>query len=167
MHGSLHPFIGATLTLLLTGSALHGQDPSAITLIGGASQYDLSGTGTAPFVAVRYERLVTRALVLEGGVEYLTYSPQFGDRRHHVFPEVMIQLQVPGGSLRPYVGAGAGLSFGTGAFRSLVDLTLAGAGGFRIITSSAWSMRAELRVRSVDPWTGVTADWGFGIARSF
>jgi hypothetical protein len=79
----------------------------------------------------------------------------------------MAQLQVPRGSLRPYLGAGAGIAFTKEGDTTFTDFTLAGAGGLRIVASSAWSFRGELRIRAVDPWTGTTADWGFGITRAF
>jgi hypothetical protein len=159
--------IALVVGLIASASALHAQTDNALTLMGGASQYDLSGTGTGPFAAVRYERRVRPALIAEAGVAYMTDRQEFRPREHHVFPEVMLQLQVPRGSLRPYLGAGAGLAFSWAGDASKTDLTLAGAGGLRLAVGSAWSVRAELRLRAVDPWVGTTADWGVGVTRFF
>ena len=30
-----------------------------------------------------------------------------------------------------------------------------------------WGVRGELRMRSIDPWVGTTADWGLGVTRRF
>ena len=160
-------FVALAVLCITSASALQAQTENAFTVMGGVSQYDLSGTGTGPFAAVRYERLIRPALIAGAGIAYMTDRQEFRVREHHVFPEVMLQLQVPRGSLRPYLGAGAGLAFSSAGDFSETDWTLAGAGGLRIAAGSAWSIRGELRIRAVDPWVGTTADWGFGVTRYF
>lgn len=152
-------------SLALYVAPLSAQTGPSIALVGGVSQYDLSGTGTAPFIAARADVVPGRArfMVFEAGLEFFAYDPQFGERRIHWFPEAMIQLQWPSAYFRPYLGAGAGYSFSS----ARDALTLSAAAGLRISLASTWALRGELRLRSVDPWTGVTADWGAGLSRSF
>ena len=154
--------------LLVTRVASLDAQTQMVGVAGGVSQYDLSGTGTEPFGAVRYGFTPARAsaVVLEGNLQYFRYRQQFGERRHHIFSEVMVQLQLPRGAFRPYLGAGAGFSFANGS-GDQADFTVAGAGGIRLVTQSRWIFGAELRVRAVDPWVGTTADWGLSIARGF
>jgi len=157
-------FLGVALAIGIVSPGA-AQTETSIGLMGGAAQYDLSGTGTAPFAAAWLDVVPARArwLVAEAGLAFFTYEPQSGERINHWFPEVMLQVQRPSGLLGPYLGAGVGYAFGSGnAFP-----TLAAAGGLRIRLHEDWALRGELRIRSVDPWTGTTADWGFGFSRRF
>jgi len=139
----------------------------AVALLAGVSQYDLSGTGTTPFGAVRFDLPVARAIILEPGLALLTYEPQFGERVTHVLPEVQLQVQRAASVFRPYLGAGMGASWAGRSGEDELDFTLAGSGGVRLVTQSAWVLRSELRVRVIDPWVGTTADWSLGVGRAF
>ena len=157
--------IFAMIPLMASAAPVAAQTETSVTLVGGAVQYDLSGTGTTPFIAARVEVVPASArfVVAEAGLEFVSYEPQFGERRHHWIPEAMVQLQVPAESFRPYLGVGIGYSYASTDSAP----TLAVAGGTRLRLTADWGLRAELRVRSIDPWTGSTADWGFGISRRF
>lgn len=139
----------------------------ALYLGGGASSYDLSGTGTAPVGSLLFAVPVSRMFVVEPAVGYLTYDAQVGVRVHHVTPEIQLQVQRPGERVRPYLGVGVGLSWGIVEGEDATDGTLSGAAGVRVRAGSAWILRGELRVRAIDPWVGTTADWTVGAGYRF
>lgn len=157
--------LGALAAVALTiPSVLHGQTEVSVGLIGGASQYDLSGTGTTGFAGLRLDVVPesARFIVLEAALEHFGYETQFGENETLWFPEAAVQLQIPGRVLRPYLGIGAGYAFSTYSAPTLFAL-----GGTRVRIASRWTLQAELRVRAVDPWGGSTADWGLGVSRRF
>jgi hypothetical protein len=136
----------------------------AIAFLGGPSSYDLAGTGTAGFGAVRFDLPSGRALVFEPGLTVFRYSTSAGERITYLLPELGVQVQVPGGPVRPYVGGGLGFSeFLSGRGQS--DLTLHAAAGLRADVGAGWGLRGEVRVRSIDPFAGSTADFGVGLSR--
>jgi hypothetical protein len=139
----------------------------AVSVLAGPSQYDLAGTGTTPFVALRLDLPVHRRLVLEPGFAYLSYESQGGARIHHVLPEAQLHVTGVGDAFRPYLGGGIGASWATSAADDEIDLTLSVATGLRVRAGSGWILRGELRVRAIDPWTGTTADWGVGVGKRF
>lgn len=154
----------AILTVLPAPAAAQ-QPERALMVIAGPSQYDLGGTGTAPFGAVRLALPLGRTFVFEPGLTYLSYTSQFDPRIHHILPEAQLQAQLPGETFRPYLGAGLGASLAVSEGDEVMDLTLSGAAGVRVLLGSGWMLGGELRVRVIDPWTGTTADWGFGLGR--
>lgn len=139
----------------------------AAGIVAGASQYDLSGTGTAPFASFRLNIPVGRNLVLEPALGFLSYEAQSGRRYHHILPEIQIQAQAYGARVRPYLGVGFGASWAVRPQEDQGDPTLSGAGGLRVILGTEWMLRGELRVRIIDPWGATTADWGLGLSRRF
>ncbi|MDX1568628.1 MAG: hypothetical protein R3223_12555 [Longimicrobiales bacterium] len=139
----------------------------AAGIVVGPSQYDLSGTGTSPFVSARIDIPVGRNLVVEPALTYLPYETQADRRIHHLIPEFSLQAQRYGEVFRPYLGVGFGLSWAVRPGADRQDPTLAGAAGVRILLGARWHLQGELRVRAIDPWAATTADWGIGIARRF
>lgn len=157
----------AVLALALVApSPIAGQD-RALALVGGAWQYDLSGTGTSAFGGLRLELPVGRVFVVEPGLTYAHYSSQFQTGVSYLLPEVQAQVQVPGRWVRPFLGGGVGLSHAWSGGGSADDLTLTGSVGTRVRVTDLWSARAELRVRSIDPFHATVAEWTLGIARRF
>jgi hypothetical protein len=142
------------------------QDRSvALAIVAGPFQYDLSGTGTSVFGAVRLDIPLTRYVVFEPGVTVGRYDPQFGSKITLIFPELQMQLRAPSDAVSPYLGAGVGPAFAIRGGQSETELFLTGALGVRVRLSSEWGMRGELRVRAIDPFAGTTAEWGIGISR--
>ncbi len=142
-----------------------GPERPTLTIMAGPSQYDLSGTGTAPFAGVAVAIPLGRFLLLEPALSVMQYNADFGLHVRHVFPEAQVQAQLPlAGGAAPYLGIGAGRTFVFESGDHFSALTLSAAGGIRIPLSPAWGVRGELRVRAVDPWGAVTADWGLGIS---
>jgi hypothetical protein len=138
----------------------------ALAVVGGAFQYDLSGTGTTGFGGVRLEWPLARYFLAEPGLTYARYTPQgVGGAVSLLFPEVQLQLVRPGGLLRPFVGVGAGPALALGGGASESELALSAGAGLRMRLAPEWSGRAELRLRAIDPWTGSAAEWTIGLAR--
>jgi hypothetical protein len=132
----------------------------------GISQFDLSGTGTAPFGSFRVEQEVNRFVVIEGALSYFRPEEQFGTRRHYFISEAQLQVQAPWSTFRPYLGVGGGAVIASGG-RGTRE-TLAASGGVRTALSSVWDVRGELRVRNVGQFfSATTAEWTAGIARRF
>jgi hypothetical protein len=139
----------------------------ALAVVGGAWEYDLSGTGTSVFGGLRLELPVRRFLVIEPGLTYAHYSSQFDQGVSYLLPEVQAQIQVPGRWVQPFLGGGVGLSYAWADGGSATDLSLSGSAGLRVRLAELWSARAELRVRSIDPFHKTIAEWTVGIARRF
>ena len=117
------------------------------------------------FGAVRLEIPLARYVLLEPGVTFGRYDPQFGSMVSLFFPEVQIQLGGTGGPVNPYLGVGAGPAFAFSNGASATELGLSAAVGIRVRLTSMWGARGELRVRAIDPFVGTTAEWGIGISR--
>lgn len=160
---------GVLLALLFTAAA--GASPAAaqslLTLTAGPSQYDLSGTGTAPFAAVRVMVPVHPVLSVEPSLGWMSYDSQFDDRTTLWFPEGQLVLHPWAGRVRPYLGAGAGVALVSGPGDDDIETTLSAALGALFDLNETWGVRGELRIRAVDPWVGTTADWGLGVTRRF
>ena len=145
----------------------------AVSLSAGAFQFDLSGTGTAPMVAARYEHPLTRYVLFEGGLAVARPEQQFGQKTTFLAPEAQFQLQLPlaGDRVAPYIGAGAGAAFDLrddefGGTQS--ELTISGAGGLRAWLNDQVGLRGELRVRGIGSgFEGSAAEWTAGVAVRF
>ena len=139
----------------------------AASLLAGVSQFDLSGTGTAPLLSARFEAEMRRWLVAEAALGTFRPEEQFGGRSRYTVPEVQLQVQVPGRVFRPYLGAGGGFVFrGDGRPRRG---TASGAGGLRVaLPGGRVDGRGELRVRGIGRSFGAsTADWTAGVGYRF
>lgn len=138
-----------------------------LSVLAGPSPYDLSGTGTGFAARATITlRPGPRVLLIEPALGYFSYEPQLaGSRQHWFLPELGVYLGAFGGTVRPYGGIGLGSGWSTGAGSSRQEFTLHAAAGLRIALTENWSLRGELRLRSVDPWTGNMADFGFGVSR--
>lgn len=167
--------IGSSIGLALACAGLPptalAQSGGSVGLLAGVSQYDLSGVGTVPTASFRATTGLERTLLGELALGYFAYTSQ-GDRQvNHVMPEIQLQAQWPREGLRPYMGAGAGFSHAwidvSGERASDTEPTLSLAGGVRLPVVAGWVLQAELRVRTIDPWTGTTGDWGLGLAGRF
>jgi hypothetical protein len=136
----------------------------ALAVLGGPSPYDLSGTGTGGFGAVRLEVPSGRLLVFEPGIAVFRYRSQADESITYLLPEVSAQVQVVGGPIRPYLGGGIGFTeFLSGRGQS--KFTLHGAAGLRIAIAGGWGLRGEARLRSIDPFHGNTFDLGVGLGK--
>lgn len=131
----------------------------------GASQFDLSGTGTTPFVALRLVFEANRFLLLEPGLGAMRPDEQLGRQVTYLLREAQVQLQVPGKVVRPYLGVGGGAIMAIDDDgNSDTELTLSAAGGLRIRLGSGPALVTELRVRGIgSEFTGSSAEWTAGL----
>jgi hypothetical protein len=136
---------------------------SEIGIAGGVAQWDLSGTGTAPFAALRVDRELTSWLILDGALGVLRPAEQVTERRTYLIPEAQLQVQLANGMIRPYLGAGVGyMKAISGSSRSYGIFS--GSGGARVTVSPLLDVRGELRVTGV---SATLAQWTLGLARRF
>jgi hypothetical protein len=167
----MRPYTKALAALLLCSTPLGAQSVPMIptlTLSGGVMQYDLSGTGDEMMYAARVEAPYSRLLILEGGIAGARLKQQFGDTTTFIVVDGQAQLQWPLRVVRPYIGAGAGMSIdarddedgGTDT-----DIALSAAVGARAPLRDRLGMRAELRVRGIGTnFSGSTAEWTLGLS---
>lgn len=155
--------LAAVAAAPLGAQAYHGRE---LSVLGGASSFDASGTGTASTAAVRVAQpLGGRWVLVEGSLAYAALDEQFSPSRTRVgVAEAQLQLQLPAGRLRPYVGLGGGvlryLSNASG--RPATPGTVSGAAGLRVRIASRIGARGELRVRGWEQ----TQSGGFGFVNS-
>jgi len=154
----------ALVLSVATTSALPAQGGPALTVVGGAAGYDLSGDGTSWVAGAALEFVPASAIVIEPGARVFRYGPQFGPEVTYLLPEMSVQAQLPLGAIRPYLGGGAGGAFVVEGDAS-DELTLHAAVGARVRVDGRWSIRPELRLRSVDPWAGTLGDFTLGVTR--
>jgi hypothetical protein len=152
------------VALLLPVRPGAAQGRLALGVAAGPSPYDLSGTGTGTSGAAFLAWRPARGLVVEPGVTVFSYRSQFGARTSLLFPELSVQGELVLGSFRPFIGGGAGGSFGLQG-EGEIALTLHAVGGARADLTDAWSLLGEMRIRAVRPWTGNTVDFLFGVSR--
>jgi hypothetical protein len=139
--------------LLTSAAALRGQTPTReISLAVGASQFDASGTGTAPIAALRVGApLVGRWMLGDFNLAYASLDEQFSSTSTRIgLAEGQLQAQLPATRLRPYVGFGGGWLhyFNNAAGRLATSPTLSGAVGLRMTLASTLLVRGELRLRT-------------------
>ena len=158
------------LLLLAAPHAVQAQREGPLSEAGimiGAARYDLTGTGTGFSLNAGITiPLVRRTVFLEPSVGLVTVTTQFGKHTAWMFPELTAQVQRPLGAVRPYVGAGLGTGTAGLSGAARWKLTLLALGGLRVHLGGRWGLRGEVRLRSVDPWNGHTADVGVGFTRS-
>ena len=144
-----------------------GRPRYAVGVVAGASQFDLSGTGTAGLLGARVEAELRRWLVAEGAVGFFRPGEQFGGRASYAIPEAQLQVQFPGRVVRPYLGAGGGYVFASGGGDA--EGTASGAGGLRVaLPGAGLDARGELRVRGIgQSFAGSTAEWTLGVGYRF
>jgi len=139
----------------------------AVGIVAGPTRYDLSGTGTTMTGGLRLDLTGYPFLVIELGLGYLHYRPQGGAGLTYLLPEISAQLQTTLGAARPYLGVGIGVAEpSSGTITSNLQTLLATA-GVRIDVDRHWILRAEGRLRSVDPFKGSMLDVTAGIGRRF
>jgi hypothetical protein len=138
---------------------------AGVALMGGAAQYDLSGTGTTGVVSLRIDDMPKRWLVTELALGLLHPPMQSGARETLLIPEGQLQVQLPFSYVMPYLGLGGGAVFAHGDGRSETTATASVATGLRIVLPNApVTLQAELRVRGIgESFSGSTAEWTGGL----
>ena len=146
-----------------------------VSIAGGASQFDASGTGTAPLAAIRAVTPLVRQWMLgEISLSYASLDEQFSTANTRVgVAEGQLQAQLNAARVRPYVGVGGGWLhyFNNSVGRPPTGSTVSGSGGLRIPVSSALLLRGELRFRIWKSWdedfVNSAAEWTFGMGYAF
>ncbi len=157
-------------TLVVAASALlAGWTPAraqgGATFAGGVTRYHLQGaSGTVPVGAARFEIPVGLYVILEPSITYFRWQPVSGAKVGYLAFEAGTQMQGYVSRFRPYIGGGIGYATPTRGVPGAIQnyLTLHAEAGTRFVLSRSWGLRAELRVRSVDPWNGDMVDLTFG-----
>ena len=127
-------------------------------------QYDLSGVGNAPGVAVRASRDVTRTLVLETR-GLLAWPEQQSGRSTFFVPEAQLQYRWHVARFSPYIGAGGGVAMVKSPFRTEWDPTFSVSAGTDVSLTERVGLIGELRLRGIERrFTGSTAEGSLGMA---
>jgi hypothetical protein len=160
----LVPIVLAAMLVSIPAAAQSSARPrTALGISAGVAQFDMSGTGTAPFGALRLENELTSWLVADAALGILRPREQFNTNRTYIVPEGQLQAQVDFGRLRPYLGAGVGmLKSVSGPGRTYAIFS--GATGVRLAVTNALDVRGELRVTGQ---SATLAQWTVGLARRF
>jgi len=148
-------------------------DPPTVTLTGGAFvRTDFRSEGTAPVWGVRFGFPLSRWVAIEPALHLTSFTvddpPEGVDREGRLTTvDFQLQLQLPTGRIRPYLGVGAG---GAADFREergaddFVVSTFTGAVGVRVGMTERLHLAGEVRLRSLDDFarSGVGLHAGLG-----
>lgn len=133
--------------------SVSGQTPGReISVAVGAMSWDASGTGTAPFAAIRTSiPFAGPWLLADFSMGYASLDEQFSNTNTRIgIAEGQLQVQYPPARLRPYFGIGGGwLHYFNNADggRPATPATFSGAVGIRLTVSPRVLVRGELRFR--------------------
>ena len=172
-----HRLASTALALALVSVPVAAQQPvgRAVSVVGGASFFDASGTGTAPMGAIRVEHpLVGRWMLGELGAGYARLDEQFRTSPTHLgILEAQVQVQAPFAHFRPYVGAGIGgvTRMSNRGERKFAEESASVAVGARIPLTGAVGFRGEMRVRGWKLYdfgfVNAAAETTFGLSVAF
>lgn len=145
--------------------------PLRLSVHGGVSQFDLSGTGTAPALAFRAAYAFNSVIRLEAGVGWSGPEQDFQlDRNSLWTPEVQVQFALPT-RVSPYLGLGGGAAFETGwelGSGPGSRVSVSASGGVRVHMTRSWGLAGELRVRGIGGgFEASAAEWTLGLSRAF
>lgn len=160
------------ITQALRASSGFAQSPSemprnSISIVAGASQFDLAGTGTAPAFGIRLDRAVAPWLVTQASLSTLSPKEQLGTRNRYFIPEIQVQGQLRHEKVRPYLGIGTGFFLGNNGSRKRA--TYSAALGTRVrVPERPIDLLLELRLRGIgETFSGSAAEWTAGLAYRF
>jgi hypothetical protein len=166
MHLESRLFVSlVVIVFVLAGSAAQAQQsPWELAVSGARIDYDLSGVGATPGVAVRATRELSSNLAVEFGGVLAAPRQQFG-RSALFMPETQLRYRWNAGRVAPYVGGGVGLARMTSSSRSDWDPTLSVAAGTGVRMTDRLSAVGEFRLRGHEwRFTGTTTELAFGLA---
>lgn len=123
-----------------------------LSLAAGVSQFDASGTGTAPIAAIRMSGPIVGSWLLgDLSLSYASLDEQFSTVNTRAgVAEGQVQVQWPVTRFRPYIGIGGGWQhyFNNDAGRGATAQTASGSVGLRVAVSPVLLLRGELRLRT-------------------
>jgi hypothetical protein len=145
----------------VTAGLAQANDRPELSLLLGPAPYDLAGTGTGGAGRLGLSwGLADGVVVLEPSLGVFAASGN-----NLFLPEVSLEAVAGRGRLRPYLGAGAGAAWAFDGNGPAWRATLHAMVGARAELRDGWGVRAELRARSIDPWSGETVDFAVGVTR--
>jgi hypothetical protein len=138
-----------------------------LTVSAARIDYDLSGTGSAPGLAVRATRDLTSSVSLEFGGIYAKPAQQFGPSTLFM-PEAHLRYRWNAGRFSPYVGGGAGTALVKSSFHTDWDPTLSVAAGTGVRLTDRLGVTGEFRLRGHEwRFVGTTAELSAGLTWRF
>lgn len=174
MNNTFNRALFCASTLFLSSTIpLQAQRLPEISAAVGGMQFDGSGTDRASIFALRAAvPLVSSWLLGDASFSFASPNETFNNMRAKIgVTEAQMQLQLPLGPVRPYLGAGAGWIhyFDNAAARSTTFPTRSAAAGLRVGFARHFGARAELRLRDwkgqrpgTGSTTGGSAEWTAG-----
>jgi hypothetical protein len=137
----------------------------SVSIVGGVTHFNLAGTGTSPFGALRIE-VPLLSLIAEGSLGVFRATEVDG-RRTYLIPEAQLQWQLLPLLVKPYVGLGGGLLRaieGPGVHRS--EFTGSASAGVRVgIPLIGAGLRGEVRVRGIGSgFSSSATEWVLGVS---
>jgi hypothetical protein len=135
-----------------------------VSLVGGVSQFDLSGTGTAPFGAIRLDFPLV-FVIAEGSLGVFRPKESFGTNTY-IIPEVQLQWQFLPYLVKPYIGVGGGwFQAVSGPGDHISQVTGSASAGVRVrVPLISAGLRGEVRVRGIGSgFSGSAAEYTLGL----
>jgi len=157
LHSVMKTLIRLSLVgLVFSGAVFSPAQASAqlpiprLEIAGGVSKFELAGTGTAPFGAVRVDLPLT-ALIVEGSLGAFRPQENFGVHHVYIVPEGQVQLQLFPAIIRPYIGVGGGwMRAVSGPDPRRNDVTGSLSAGIRAgLPGLPFALRGEVRLRGI------------------
>ena len=139
----------------------------SVVVIAGPATYDLSGTGTTGFGAVRLSIPIGASFDFEPGLHYFRYTILGTSREAFLITEFQFQFVPLETRVSPYFGSGGGLAWVSSPGDDYFNETVTTALGVRVDAGSRLGFLGELRVRSFVPVGDGLAEFGFGVSWNF
>jgi hypothetical protein len=142
--------IAATFLIAASHSAAAQLPIPSLSIAGGVSHYDLSGTsGSTPIGEVRVD--VPIFVVIAEGSAAVLRPTVAGNSHTYVIPEAQLQWQLFPTVVKPYLGVGGGwFKSVTGGSGGRDNGTLSASAGVRVsIPATPIALRGEVRVRTI------------------
>ncbi len=153
------------LCVIPAGRALAQLPIPSLSIVGGVSQWDLSGTGSSPFASLRLD-IPLLFVIGEGSVGVFRAKEQTGTSTY-VIPEAQIQWQLLPLLVKPYVGVGGGFFRAiSGPSQSGNQFTGSVSAGVRVgVPLIGAGLRGEVRARGIGTnFSGSAVEYTLGLS---
>ncbi len=166
-HLVVHFFVLALV--IASVSSAQAQSPSwgDLSVSAVLIDYDLSGTGSTPGLAIRSTKNLSSNVSVEFGGVYATPTQQFGPSSLFM-PEAQLRYRWNFGRFFPYAGAGLGAARVSSDFHTDWDPTMSFSAGSGVHLSDQLAVTGEFRLRGHEwRFVGTTAEISAGLAWRF